>query len=55
MKITCKKNNSICQADKMIYGHFPEHFHTQVYGGVYDPSSKFPNCRSVNDCFTVKG
>lgn len=25
----------------MIYGHFIEHFHKQVYGGVYDPTSKF--------------
>ncbi len=23
----------------MIYGHFIEHFHRQIYGGVYDPSS----------------
>ena len=21
----------------MIYGHFIEHFHRQIYGGVYDP------------------
>ncbi len=25
----------------MIYGHFLEHFHRQVYGGVYDPTSRF--------------
>ncbi|MBQ8836680.1 MAG: alpha-N-arabinofuranosidase [Clostridia bacterium] len=41
MKITCKKSNLIGQADKMLYGHFLEHFHTQTYGGVYDPTSKF--------------
>ena len=23
--------------DPMIYGHFIEHFHRQIYGGVYDP------------------
>lgn len=23
----------------MIYGHFIEHFHRQIYGGIYDPSS----------------
>src|SRR5215204_2372514 len=23
----------------LMYGHFLEHFHRQVYGGVYDPSS----------------
>ncbi|MFR8003851.1 MAG: alpha-L-arabinofuranosidase C-terminal domain-containing protein [Hydrogeniiclostridium sp.] len=25
----------------MLYGHFIEHFHRQIYGGVYDPSSPF--------------
>ena len=25
----------------MIYGHFIEHFHRQIYGGVYYPSSPF--------------
>ena len=25
--------------DAMIFGHFLEHFHRQVYGGVYDPGS----------------
>lgn len=24
--------------DPMIYGHFIEHFHRQIYGGIYDPS-----------------
>ena len=23
----------------MIYGHFIEHFHRQIYGGVYDPGN----------------
>ena len=41
MKITFSKENIIGQADKMIYGHFLEHFHRQVYGGIYDPTSKF--------------
>lgn len=27
--------------NKMIFGHFIEHFDNQVYGGLYDPSSKF--------------
>lgn len=26
-----------CEVNKMIYGHFIEHFHRQIYGGVYDP------------------
>lgn len=25
----------------MIYGHFIEHFHRQIYGGLYDPKSPF--------------
>jgi len=25
----------------MLYGHFIEHFHRQIYGGIYDPSSRF--------------
>ncbi len=27
--------------DDKIYGHFIEHFHRQIYGGVYDPQSPF--------------
>lgn len=41
MKITFSKENMVGQADKMLYGHFLEHFHRQVYGGVFDPTSKF--------------
>jgi len=26
--------------DFMIFGHFLEHFHRQIYGGVYDPGSR---------------
>ncbi|RCW46407.1 alpha-L-arabinofuranosidase C-terminal domain-containing protein [Paenibacillus prosopidis] len=25
--------------DKKIYGHFLEHFHRQIYGGIFDPES----------------
>ena len=25
--------------DRMIFGHFIEHFHTQIYGGIFDPGS----------------
>lgn len=25
----------------MIFGHFIEHFDTQIYGGIFDPNSKF--------------
>ncbi len=41
MRITVDKNQSLGKANPMIYGHFLEHFHRQVYGGVYDPKSKF--------------
>ena len=26
----------------MIYGHFIEHFHRQIYGGIYDPEIPSP-------------
>ncbi len=41
MKITVSRSQSLGKADKMLFGHFLEHFHRQVYGGVYDPSSPF--------------
>ena len=25
----------------MLYGHFLEHFHRQIYGGIFDPASQF--------------
>jgi len=41
MKLTFSPKHAVGQADRMLYGHFLEHFHRQVYGGVYDPASKF--------------
>ena len=41
MNIFIAKNRLFNKADKMLYGHFIEHFHRQIYRGVYDPSSKF--------------
>ena len=41
MKITFHRNQTVGQADKMIFGHFLEHFHRQIYSGVYDPESRF--------------
>ncbi len=41
MKILFSNKNIVGEADKMLYGHFLEHFHRQIYGGVYDPDSKF--------------
>jgi alpha-N-arabinofuranosidase len=25
--------------DPLIYGHFIEHFHRQIYGGIFDPGN----------------
>ena len=41
MKLICSKTQPFAKADPMLYGHFLEHFHRQIYGGVYDPTSKF--------------
>ena len=29
--------------DQNIFGHFIEHFHRQVYGGIFDPTSHLSN------------
>ena len=39
MKIHAKEHRVLGQRDPMIYGHFIEHFHRQIYGGVYDPGN----------------
>ena len=41
MKVTSNVKSIVGKADKKLYGHFLEHFHTQIYGGVFDPDSKF--------------
>lgn len=41
MKITFTPGQTVGQADRMLYGHFLEHFHRQIYGGIYDPESRF--------------
>ncbi|MGF1760952.1 hypothetical protein L4D76_24130 [Photobacterium sagamiensis] len=41
MKIKINTERTKGNVNPMIYGHFVEHFHRQVYGGVFDPSSKF--------------
>ena len=35
----------IGRRDPKIYGHFLEHFHRQVYGGVYEPGSPLSDAR----------
>ncbi len=39
MKIQGNIEHRIGKRDPMLYGHFIEHFHRQIYGGVYDPES----------------
>ena len=41
MKITFSSRQLISKADRMLYGHFLEHFHRQIYTGVFDPESPF--------------
>ena len=41
MKITFSPNSRTGTANPMLYGHFLEHFHRQIYGGVYDPTSVY--------------
>ena len=41
MKVTFTPKQQFGQANPMLYGHFLEHHHRQVYGGVYDPTSPF--------------
>lgn len=41
MKIICSRKQLVGKADKMLFGHFLEHFHRQIYSGVFDPSSSF--------------
>jgi alpha-N-arabinofuranosidase len=32
-------SRTVGKRDPMIYGHFIEHFHRQIYGGIYDPGN----------------
>jgi alpha-N-arabinofuranosidase len=41
MRCIINPERPLFKRDPMIYGHFLEHFHRQVYGGIYDPNSKF--------------
>ncbi len=34
-----RPNRVMGRRDIMIYGHFFEHFHRQLYGGIYDPEN----------------
>lgn len=39
MKYTFLRDKTVGSISRMIYGHFIEHFHRQIYGGVYDPDN----------------
>lgn len=34
------RDSAMIKYNPMIFGHFIEHFHTQIYGGIYEPGSK---------------
>lgn len=36
-------DSAMIKYNHMIFGHFIEHFHTQIYGGIYDPGSNLNN------------
>ena len=39
--VTLYPKKALCTRSPMLYGHFIEHFHRQIYGGIFDPSSPF--------------
>ena len=39
--ISIIENSPKIRYNNMIFGQFIEHFHTQIYVGIYDPSSRF--------------
>jgi alpha-N-arabinofuranosidase len=45
MKIDINESRFIGKSNPMIYGHFLEHFHRQIYGGVFDPGNKLSDKR----------
>jgi len=45
----------LCERDPMLYGQFLEHFHRQIYGGVYCPVSINGFNVSSAALYTIKG
>lgn len=39
MKLHADVRRILGKRNPMIYGHFIEHFHRQIYGGIYDPDN----------------
>ena len=44
-KITIDFNSGVQPYDRMIFGQFIEHFHRQIYGGIFDPGSEFSDVK----------
>ena len=42
-KVTADPSGNAVPFNRMIFGQFLEHFHRQVYGGVFDPGSALSN------------
>ena len=40
MKYHVNEKRAIGKRSPMLYGHFIEHFHRQIYDGIYDPGNK---------------
>jgi len=40
-KVRVLQNKPSIEYNKMLFGQFIEHFDNQVYGGIYDPTSKY--------------
>jgi alpha-L-arabinofuranosidase len=44
-RISIDPQRGVTRYDRMIFGQFLEHFHRQVYGGVFDPGSQMADDR----------
>lgn len=51
-KVIVKDGTETIRYNKMIFGHFIEHFHKQIYGGIYDPESRFAD--EVALCMSIR-
>ena len=40
MKYHVNSKRVIGKRSPMLYGHFIEHFHRQIYDGIYDPGNE---------------
>ena len=38
--VSINKDAKLLQYDRMLFGQFIEHFHRQIYGGIFDPGSR---------------